>query len=64
MTLDDLAHEAYAAYATYIEYTQPQGREMPVWGDLGETYRGAWLAAVARVTHLCGVQLDAPQEDV
>ena len=62
MTLEDLAQDAYAAYATHIEHHQVQGREMPVWIELGATYHGAWLAAVSRVTHLCGVTLDPPED--
>ena len=62
MTAEDLAPDAYAAYATYIEWHQAQGREMPVWRDLGETYQGAWVAAVARALQLAGVEL-RPEED-
>ena len=42
MTAEDLTPDAYAAYATYLEWHQPQGREMPGWRDLSETYQGAW----------------------
>ena len=62
MTAADLAPDAYAAYATHIEWRQPQGREQPVWRDLGETYQGAWVAAVARALQLAGVEL-GPEED-
>ena len=63
MTAEDLAQDAYAAYATYIEWHQPQGRELPVWTELGVTYQGAWLAAAYRITQLCGVVLEPPPED-
>jgi hypothetical protein len=63
VTSEDLAQEAYAAYATHLDWHQPQGREMPVWTELGATYHGAWLAAVSRVLHLCGGTLEVPPEE-
>jgi hypothetical protein len=63
VTSEDLAQEAYAAYATYLEWHMAQGREQPVWVDLPGAQRQAWRAAVARMTQLCGVVLDALPEE-
>jgi hypothetical protein len=48
----DAEQAAQAAYRAYGEHTgglNHRGEPMPVWEDLGDTIRGAWLAATTAV---------------
>ena len=63
MTILDLAQAAYGAYGNYVEWHNAQGRELPTWAELGAHMQSAWMAAAYRVTQLCGVVIDAPQEE-
>ena len=49
MNLEELAMAAYTAYGDYVEWRNYQGREMPLWTELGDKIQGAWMAAASRV---------------
>lgn len=60
MTIAALAEDASLAYRMSWERHASQGRELPDWRVLGPSTQGAWMAAVYRVTQLCGVVIDSP----
>lgn len=44
-----LARDAYEAYGQATGGRNHRGEPMPAWEDLGDTIRGAWVAAATAV---------------
>ncbi len=60
MTEDErvlLAQAAYDAYGKRTQWLNFQGNPMPAWDDLGDTIRGAWVAAAVEVARIVAADL-------
>lgn len=50
--LNELAEQAYRAYAEHQEWTAHNGQALPQWDGVREDIQAAWEAAVLRVAEL------------
>lgn len=52
MSIESVAREMYLAYGGVTDHKNYQGLPMPVWENLGDKIREAWMAAAQRALDL------------